>query len=397
MEVEGKVDFSSDSHQRNPYSTYAMMQDRYPVCRVEPAGYLALTRYDDVKFALKRYDLFSSAGCSVMFEPKWLSKKCWRDTLVFKDPPVHTKYRPLVKKPFSSHIIKQLSSAMEESAQTLIQSFAKNEFDFLEDFAYPFIARNFAEFIGVRNNQNISDLRRWLDQIAKIGPVPPDTEEIESMEEILFNQQQLFLNVVSDRRRCPRDDMVTDLVNSEVDGRELSDDVVVDTINVIMAAGFHAVINTMANVAVWLSKNPETIQQLKKFPHLLPDFIEEMLRINTGAQATVRVATRDVTMSGIKIPEGASVLTLFAAANRDPRHFPNPDEIDLTRHNLREHLTFGFGPHTCPGTTLARLELKVFIQTILQNCNQIVCDKDQVDWLSNPTIIEYKKLPISLL
>lgn len=397
MEAEHVIDLDNPVHQENPYPTYAMMLEHYPVCRVKPTEALAVTRYDDVKFVLKRYDIFSSAGCRALFEADWLKPECRQNVLVFKDPPEHTKHRPLVKKPFAKHIIKQLAPAMEALSQDLLGSFRHTECDFLEGFAFPFVGGIFLDFIGMKSNQSIQELRHWVDTAVTLSPVKPNDSDVEYLEKVLLEQKRHFLAIINDRRANPRDDMVTELVNAEIDGEKVDDRILVDMIDLLVMASFHTVIHTLSKTVLWLSRNPDMIRQLKHSANLIPAFIEEMLRLNSSGHSTFRVAVRDYELSGTTIPAGTLVLPIMAAANRDPRHFPNPDAVDLGRNNLREHLSFGFGPHTCPGAELARLELGVALGAILANCDDIYCDEKRIKLFNTVTAFGYKALPIKLL
>lgn len=396
MQAKGMVNIESEEHQRNPHKNYAIMQEKYPVCRVEPIKALAVTRYDDVKFVLRNYEIFSSAGCKAIFDADWLRPECKRDNLVFKDPPEHTKFRNLVKIPFSHRIMTEQAIKVRDSAEELVGKLGDNEFDFLEEFAYPFVAENFAEFIGVKTYQTIQELREWVDVAVTLGPVKPNDEAASALEEVLIKQKGRFMRVINNRRGCPQRDMITELLEYEIDGHPLPDNVLIDTIDILVLASFHTVIHTLASSILWLSRNLSMVALLKQNRHLIGAFVEEMLRLKSSGHASFRLATREHTLSGITIPAGALVLPIMSAANRDPRHFANPDTVDLYRNNLKEHLAFGIGVHTCPGVTLARMELNIALEVFLQHCNAFICDESRITYQNTVTTFGYKSFPLKL-
>lgn len=389
------IDFSCADHLRDPYSTYRFMREHYPVCQVEPTGFWAVVRYDDVKRVLKRNDLFSSAGCKKIFEPSWIRPECRREVLIFKDPPEHTKLRAIIKKPFAHHIVKSIVPFMRQSAAEQSVKLAAGKVDFISSFAFPYVANMIIEFVGVRSGQSIEALKHWAEQLATLGPIRPADDAVAVLEEAILNQQRVFLDIINERRKYPKNDMVTQLVNAEIDGAKIPDKILVDTIDVVVFSGFHTSIQTLARIVLWLSRHPDFIRRLKAAPALIPAFVEEMLRVNSNGHATLRVATQDVTLSGITIPEGAVVLAMFGAANRDGSHFPNPDEVDLSRENTREHLSFGFGPHTCIGTSIVRLQLKVALEALLYRYAGIACDETGIEPLNNVVTFGFKRLPVT--
>ena len=389
------IDLSSPEHLNNPYPTYKMMREDYPVCQVEPTGFWAVTRFDDVKFVLKRNDLFSSAGCKKIFEPSWIRPECRREVLILKDPPEHTKLRPIVKKPFAHHIVKAMLPYMEKSANEYSEKLAAGKVDFIDCFSFPYIANIIIEFVGVRSDQSIEELKQWAEQLATLGPVRPEDNAVKVLEAAIMNQQRVFLEIINERRKKPKDDMVTQLVNAEIDGEKIPDKILVDTIDVVVFSGFHTSIQTLGRIILWLSRHPDYISKLKASPSLIPSFVEEMLRINSNGHATLRVATQDVTLSNVTIPEGAVVLAMFGAANRDGSRFPNPDDVDLSRENTREHLSFGFGPHACTGTSLVRLQLSVALEALLSKYSSITLDEVGLEPFNNVVTFGFKKIPVT--
>ncbi len=396
MEIQPQIDFNSPAHQKDPYATYRLMRSHHPVCRVQPTEYWAVTRFDDVKFVLKRHDIFSSEGCRVIFEPDWIRPACRRNVLVFKDPPQHTPYRSLLNRLFAGHIVRSLIPLMQKTSATIVHNLPAAEFDFLENFAFPYIGGIVTELVGINGSQSIGELRQWVDTLAAAGPIRPDNERVKALEAAILSQQRRFIEILRDRQRHPQDDFVTALINAEIDGKKLPEKTLVDTIDVLVASGFHTTVQTLCNIVFWLSSHPKTVRRLKFSAQLIPAFVEEMLRMKSNGHATIRRAVKDVVLSGVTIPQSAFVLAIMAAANRDPTHFSRPDKVDMARENIREHLSFGIGPHTCPGAALVRLELRIALQALLSQHKTIVCDKRRAKPFNTVTTFGFKELPVQL-
>jgi cytochrome P450 family 109 len=179
--------------------------------------------------------------------------------------------------------------------------------------------------------------------------------------------------VFTDRRLHPQDDLVTVLVNAEVDNTKLTDKELYGIMSLIVSAGFSTGVQMLNNGIILLSRRPDLVAKLIESPDLIPAFIEELLRFSPSGIGTMRITTESVVLANITIPKGAMVMALVASANRDPHRFLNPNDFDLFRGNSKRHMTFGHGIHNCVGSALARLELKVAFEVLLKEFNTFLC------------------------
>ena len=377
--VRPGIHMSLLENQENPFPIYEKLREHYPVCQLEPDGHWAVSRYDDVRFALRRPDLFSSSGFKATLQPDWLSAEYrGRDLFILMQDPVdHMKYRPLVSKAFVGQAIDALIPLMRETAQSLVEKIRPNEeIDFLEDFAYPYVHKIIGKITGVEEGQSLEEVRQWMGLIGKVTRTRPDDQYIRALEAALLAQKVHFDAIIRDRRERPRQDLISALVHSKVDGEYLTDHMLRNALDLLLVAGYHTSLQILCHSMIWLSRRPEIRWALAADPHLIPAFVEELLRLESIASAILRQTTDKITLSGVIIPKGATVFLLLAAANRDPSQFPDPGEFKMGRKNIKRHMAFGHGPHTCVGAALARLEVRIALETILAAFDNFSCPAD---------------------
>ena len=401
--VRPGIHLKSLEDQSNPYPLYAELRERYPVCQLEPNepgsdGMWVVSRYADVMFALQQPDLFSSTGLEAALQPDWLADDCKRDLfLVTRDPPDHTKYRALVNKAFVPGVIDELAPLMRQTAESLVQSIRPGEqVDFLECFAYPYVGKIIRHIIGTEHDQKLEDLRRWLDLARKVSLSRPDDQYIDAFQTATRAQYDLFRTIIRDRRRAPRGDLVSALVHAEVDGERLDEHDLKNALDLLLEAGFQTSLQMLCHAVIHLSGDGEMRRTLRASPDLVPTFIEELLRLESVGTSVLRTTTQPVTLSGVTIPAGAMVALLLSAANRDPSQFPNPDRLDLSRENVRQHIAFGYGPHICLGLALARLEIKIALNAILEAFDDMDCPKNEdLIWIQSSLVHAVEALPVT--
>ncbi len=383
--------------QENPFPVYERLLQDHPVCQLEPDGIWAVSRYDDVRFALERPNLFLSSGLMAAMQPDWLHEDC-RDRdlfIIMQDPPDHTKYRALLNRAFASKMIQALIPLMHETAQGLVKKIRPDEqFDFQKDFAYAYVHKIIGHITGIEEGQSQEEVSRWLEVIGKLSPEKPDEHYIREFGELHRAQKEHFNNIIRDRREHPREDLVSALVHAEVDGEQLTDHMLRNALDLLLSAGYHTTLQMLCHSMIRLSQQPDLRQTLSANPQQIPAFIEEALRLESIAPALFRQTTEDIELSGVRIPRGATILLLLAAANRDPRQFPNPTEFQMGRPNIKMHLAFGHGPHTCLGAALARQEIKIALETILAAFHGISCPVDhELSWSKSVLLRSVNALP----
>lgn len=369
------IDFTSNEFRADPYRTYEYMRRFKPVTPVKPDGVWAVSRAADVEFILSNPLLFSSAGFNLLYDPVWLKERFRIPRLIIsQDPPDHRKYRQIISNVFSRESLESLAPLMRTIAQSLLVNFDDTSpVDFIEKFSYPYIGKIMRNIIGLDETQTLEELRQWVEIEEQVGFTRPSDEFIKTYEELTLKQQKIYLDVFEDRRLNPKDDLVTVLVNAEINNKKLSDKELFGLMNLTVSAGLSTTVQMLNNGIIQLSRRPELVDQLIKSPDLIPAFIEELLRYNSSTTGTMRITTEQVELANIVIPKGEVVMALLASANRDPHRFANPNEFDLFRPNAKRHMAFGYGIHNCVGAPLARLELKVAFEVLLQAFNTFRC------------------------
>lgn len=384
------IALNSAGHLANPFATYRTLREQHPVCRVEPDGLWAITRFADVRFAMQHYELFSSLGFKPLLQPDWLSPQCRRGGFMLaEDPPDHTRHRALVNRAFVNRVVAELIPLMRQQAGELVAQIqartrAGQGVEFLRDFAYPYIGRIIGRLTGTEETQTLEEIRQWVAFLETIPPTRPAADYIAALEAALIKQNDYFRAIIRDRREKPRQDLITALVNAEVGGEKLSDDLLRQSLDLFIGAGFQTTIQTLNHAMMQLARLPQLMRDLRAEPALIPAFIEEVLRFNPPGHCVLRKTTAAVTLSGVTLPADEYVLIILASANRDPGKFPQPDKFDMARDNAKQHLTFGYGVHTCIGANLARLEVKIALETILPAFTAVSCPPDEaLPWIDS--------------
>ncbi len=373
------IHLQSPDVQADPYPTYTRMRNEHPVCQVEPAGTWAVSRFEDVRYVLANPKIFSASVADDLYNlDSPAGKRKPPRLIISQDPPEHGKYQRLVNKAFLDKATKPLIPLMRDTAQSLLGNFdTAAPVDFVEHFAYPYIGTIIQQIVGLENKQSLSELRHWLELEERVAIPPQDEAFTKAFKAAVAKQNRYFLEVMNERRNEPRNDVVTQLVNAEVDGKKLTDEEILGLLCLLVSAGFVTTTHMLSHAIILLGQKPDTLAELRESPQLLPAFIEELFRFSPSVLATVRKTTQAVTISDVEIPAGKTVMPLLAAANRDSAAFPNPDTFDLHRPRVGRHLTFGHDAHTCLGAALARLELKIALQTLLGRYAQIACPADE--------------------
>ena len=338
----------------HPQPGYTEMRETTPVMRI-PDGPIVLTRHDDVMFALKNPELFSSVNAIEIGNIRPLIP-------LQIDPPDHVKYRRLLDPIFAPREMAKLEPKVRALVNDLIDEFIeRGECEFSADLAIPLPCRVFLEILGLPI-EHLDRFLRWKDDIIRPA--------VESMDEAKVVQHEAgqaiydyFSPVISDRRANPRDDLITLFVQAEIDGHNLDDDEVADICFLMMIAGLDTVTATLTCSISNLAQHAERRDAIVADLGLVPAAVEELMRWETPVPALPRRATQDIEMRGETIKAGENVVCLLGSANIDPAEFPKPDDIDFTRSGNR-HLSFGGGVHRCLGSHLARLELRVAMEEI---------------------------------
>jgi len=392
-----EFDFNDRIFRANPYPTYKYMRETHPVCQVKPDDMWAVSRASDVEYVLAHPELFSSTGINLAYDSKWLKPECRVPRLVIaQDPPDHRQYRKIINGAFTSQAMQSMAPFMRSIANSLTPNLALDSpIDFVQHFAYPYIAEIMRDIVGLNEDQSLAEIKEWVELEEQVTFKRPSTQFVEAYEAVTIRQHQYYLNVFEKRRQNPKSDLVTELVNAEIDNKKLSDRQLFGLMSLIMSAGFSTGVQMLNNGVILLCRQPQLIAQLAADLSLVPAFVEELLRFSPSGSCTMRNTTRAVEIAGVTIPQGEMVMALLASANRDPQWFKDPDKFDLNRSDLKRHMTFGHGIHSCVGAALARLELTIAFETLVQAFLKFECPPDdQLAWEKSFFVQGVSELPV---
>lgn len=360
----------------DPYPVYSLFRDRNPVHRDPEVGAWIVTSYDGVSAGLRDPRLSSDRFAQTLRLLKFPGfahlAPARIHSFLDRDPPDHTRLRGLVNKAFTPNRIAALEAGIQTLVDHLIEAFPRDPFDMIAALAEPLPLIVIAELLGVPATDR-GKIKDWSDAIANVFSGSFETPDVASLSRAAAALSELFDYLalhIDQRRRDPRDDLLTALVRAEEHQSRLSEDEIYSTILVLLIAGNETTTNLIGNGLYALLRHPEARRNLWANPSLLPRAIEEMLRYDPPVQMITRGARGDVELIGTRIPDGETVYLMLGAANRDPAHFPDPDAFLLTR-GQGKHISFGAGPHYCIGAPLARLEATVVFRSLIQRRSQI--------------------------
>jgi cytochrome P450 len=393
------LDFLAPEFLADPYPTYHRLRAAGPLHR-HPAGFFVLTRYDDVS-AFLRDSRFGKSGYQALFEGRFGSGpgRPWIGlSMLFRDPPDHTRLRALVSKAFTPRVVETLRAHIQEIVDRLLSGVAgARQMDVIEDLAYPLPVTVISELLGVPVDHAdlvkgwSRDVARALDAIA----LPVGPEVVERGRRATDEMVAYFRGLIAERRGHHGPDLLSGLIEAEEAGDHLSEPELLSTCVLLYVAGHETTVNLIGNGLLALLRHPEERRRLQDDLGLLHGAVEELLRYDGPVQRTGRMATVDCEIAGVPIPAGSLVLGLLGAANRDPAHFAEPDRLDVTREEPR-HLAFGSGIHYCLGASLARLEAQVALGTVLRRFPALSLATERPTWRPSSTLRGLEALPVVL-
>jgi cytochrome P450 len=319
-------------------------------------GFWAVTRYEDQRAVFQQHELFSSAPVGIPGGPGYGGHKLLPIEL---DPPVHTKYRGLINPVFAPKRIRAMEENSRAVANELIDTIlasGKTEIDFITDYAEQFPTRIFVGLMGLPY-ERYKEFLQWNNALLHSGQIGDGlTAKREAGQQI----NEYLIGLIQERAKDPGDDIVSILLASEVDGEKLDHDEVLRAVFLLFMAGLDTVTAAHGWIFSWLARNPEHRARLTADESVIPGAIEELIRVHSFVN-DARTVREDTEFAGVQMRKGDRVMLHGGAANRDPREFPNPLEVDFDRSPNR-HIAFAAGPHRCVGSHLARLELRISME-----------------------------------
>ena len=366
---------------QNPFPFYQWAHANAPVIEMPGTGMKIIMSYDMCAEATGRVEEFSNNFTAVLSgamsqdpEVSAILDKGWPqiDTLLTADPPVHTRFRKLVNLAFSMPRVNALEAGIRAKINALIDAFIdKGECEFVSEFCVPLPVQVICEQLGFELSEQ-ANVKRWSDAFAdRLGHMISKERELECAREVVEFQHAVKAKIDA-RRGAPTDDLLSDIVNARIDGEQpLEDAEILSIAQQLMVAGNETTTHAVAGGLVHLINSPGQVEKLRANPKLFGNMVEEVLRLDTPTAGMWRVVTRDTTLGGHEFKGGSMVMLRYAAANRDPAKYPEPDTFDVERSNARSHLAFGKGIHMCVGNMLSRKEMTVAFETLVSRLDEI--------------------------
>jgi len=373
---------------RDPYPTYRWLRDDAPVYHNERMGFWALSRFDDVLSGLHDPATYTSTG-GVAIENTASGLK----SMIELDPPTHTTMRKVIARRFTPRRIAELEPLVREWTGTLLDRLeGRDEFDVVHEFTARLPTTVVGTLLGIPADRH-DDARQWTDDLLTRdpgNPVPPPAAA-EGAEQIAMLAYELAVA----RRERPADDILSTLVEAEIDGAPLTDQQVIGYCLLLITGGHETTSKLIANGIRLFAAHPDQRDAVIADPALMVSAVEELLRFTSPTQYMARTTTRAVSLHDVEIPAGEKVALLLGSGNRDPREFDRPDEFDITRVNPRI-LAFGHGAHVCLGAAVARLEARVALEEFLARYPRYAVDEDGIEFLHSGNVQGPTRVPVSL-
>ena len=382
----------------DPYPTYARLRDEYPVYYNARLDFYAVSRYDDILRSLRKPQIFSSAQGLTPVKDE-ISMLGIPPTFIMMDPPDHTRLRRLITKAFTPDSVKELEPMIRTFIVEHIEEMKRKaadgeEVDLVADLASPLPTMVVANILGVPPEDR-GQFDPWSDALTEASA--DFTIEIEKAIGAVQGLVTYFGGMCQARRASPTDDMISKLTQAEVEGETLTDMDILGFCFVMIAGGNDTTTNTIGSAMKMLHDHPDQHRELLADPSLIPNAIEEFLRMEAAVQGLSRTTTQDVELHGVTIPAGSKVHNLYASGNRDPRHWgDNADVLDIHR-EIDRHLTFAQGPHFCIGAHVARMMLRLYFEEM----GARIGDRFEIGWSRaerrpSPFTRGFTKLPMQI-
>ncbi len=391
-EFEAHDFFRSDRFVNDPYAYFDYLRAQSPVVREPHQGVVMVTGYNEALEIYNDPERFSSvmsttgpfAGCPIPLDDhrdediselieQFRDQTPFYDQLPTMDPPVHTAHRALLMSLITPKRLKENEEFMWKLADSQIDSFiSRGECEFMNDFAQPFAVLVVADLLGVPAEDRI-EFRKHLIRVeqesggAVVGGT--DGEVTHGPLEWLYGK---FSTYIEDRRRNPKEGILTGLANATFPGGAVPEPIEVARIAAnVFAAGQETTVRLLSYAFQIVGDRPDIQQRLRADRSLIPNFVEECLRIEGPVKGDFRLAKKPTSVGGVDVPAGTFLYIANSAANRDSRKFENPGEFQLDRKNARLHVAFGAGRHACPGAPLARAEAVVSLNRMFDRTSDI--------------------------
>lgn len=358
---------------RDPYPELAKARRDNPVQRLdnslmphdEALPVFFVYDHESVSRVLRDAETFSSAHIIDLI----MGPVMGEHIILGMDDPQHRRYRALVSTAFRQKVLARWESELvERVAHELIDRFAGlGQADLVPSFMFPYPTRIIAHLLGFPD-ADYRQFQRW--SIAILSFFTKQEEAIAASQEV----KEYAAKLLAERRREPRADIISDLAHAEIDGEHLSDEEIFSFLRLLLPAGVETTYRSTGNFVYNLLSHPDQLDAVREDRALIPQAIEESLRFETPLLNITRMAKKDTEVGGVAIPAGSTVMVMLASANREEDRYPEPDRFDIFRNEPKPHISFGHGPHVCLGMHLARMEMRVALNCLLDRLPNLRLD-----------------------
>ena len=388
----------------DPYPTLAELRAEAPVGEIAGFGVYYLCRHADVAAALKQPRLFSSAGMKALSDGQTGlmgsqdeadHQSLDAESLLTLDPPDHDRLRDVVNRGFTPRRVSDLEPRIRAIAETLVDEIVARggQMDLMADLAVPLPVQVIAGLLGVDPARG-ADFKRWADTSVQASTGTGGIDDPEAVRTAQRELREYLTAIVAERRANPQDDLISTIIEGGEAGDGLSDPQAIAFSMLLLLAGIETTTNLLGNAMRALLAHPDQLREVVAEPARIPAALEETLRWDGPVQGVFRTPSEDVEVAGTTIPKGRFVLLHTGSANRDEAAFPKADRFDIHR-NTSGHLGFGYGVHFCLGASLARLEARVTLETLLSRCQDLELAATSVEVIDSMLVRGPRSLPLS--
>jgi cytochrome P450 len=400
------IDLLDPRVQADPYAAYDVLRERAPVWEMPGTGFFVVTSYEGLARVIRDPATFSieigSLGMVGLFRTK-AARDVFREkgwvvgTKLSTDPPEHDAYRALIDVSFTAGRVKRSEPFVRGVIEELLERLTpRGACEFVSGFCVPLPLRVITDRLGLPS-ADIPQLKRWSEAwVEPFSYALTPERELEVAAQMVELQHYLVAKL-EEKRRAPREDILSDLATGRLRGeRPLATEEMLGIAEQALVGGNETTTNAIASGMLLLLRNPAVLAALRADARLVRLFVEEALRLESPTQGLLRRATRDTELLGVRIPKDRLVHLRFGAANRDPAVFPEPARLDLARRNAGAHMAFSQGEHHCLGAPLARQELRLAFEHLLERWEaiELAVPESQLEYLPSFTLRALRALPL---
>jgi cytochrome P450 len=373
MSIPSGVDYPSLAHAQDRAEFFSGLREASPVVQNSRGEYL-VTRWGEMSHVLQHPEIFSSRNDLVIKEgwPSLTNGGYETKSMIMTDPPDHGPKRKLGAAPFAPKRLKAYEATIQGYVDRLIDGFAdRGEADLIEEFADPLPRLVVAKLLLGVDDADLEKLGRWTKSEAIFTRYLPEADQAHHAS-LMNDLRQWIAGFVDDRLAAPSDDAISELARNQLEREgKVNRGFLISECSTLLMAGMVTTAHAIGLALRLLLDHPSVLERVTANPSRIPAAFEESLRLEPPLPASPRQCIQDTELGGVPIPAGASLMLLFAAANRDPQRFERPDEYDIDRPDTRAHFTFAGGVHSCLGAPLSRAEARIGIETLLRRCRNL--------------------------